>query len=369
MTRFDQPQDGVAGAPWIRRLSALAVPSPTMAGMEQRTLGRTGLIVSALGFGCGSVGGLFVRGEPTEQREAVARALDAGITYFDTAPSYGDGRSEENLGRVLGELGAWDRVVVGTKVRLSKEERADAAAAIRRSVERSLRRLGRDSVDLLQLHNRVVVVGGDGDGALPVDEVLGRVAEGLRQVVVAGLARHAGFTGIGEVDALARVTASGAFATVQSYFNAANPSAGYAGTTGDAHDFAGLIDTAAAAGLGVIAIRVLAAGALSGSPERASNASGIPGTPLVAGGDFAEDIARAQRLVAVAERLGLESSLELGLRFALAKPGVSTALVGYSSLGQLDDAIRWAERGPLSEDAVRQVLAAATAGMTDGGAR
>lgn len=60
--------------------------------MEQRTLGRTGLRVSALGFGCGAIGGLMVRGDPAEQRRAVAHAIQAGITYFDTAPSYGDGR-------------------------------------------------------------------------------------------------------------------------------------------------------------------------------------------------------------------------------------------------------------------------------------
>jgi L-galactose dehydrogenase/L-glyceraldehyde 3-phosphate reductase len=121
--------------------------------MEQRALGRTGLTVSALGFGCGSIGGLMVRGDPAAQREAVARALDAGITYFDTAPQYGDGRSEENLGRTLRDLGAWQRVVVGTKVRLTEEDRAEPVAAVRRSVEHSLRRLAR--VDLLQLHNPV----------------------------------------------------------------------------------------------------------------------------------------------------------------------------------------------------------------------
>src|SRR5438477_6604112 len=123
--------------------------------MEQRDLGKTGLKVSALGYGCGAIGGLMVRGDPAEQTRAVRRALEAGITYFDTAPSYGDGRSEENLGRTLRELGAWARVTVGTKVRLSAEERADPATAIRASIEQSLRRLGRESVDLLQLHNSV----------------------------------------------------------------------------------------------------------------------------------------------------------------------------------------------------------------------
>src|SRR5579859_2079999 len=102
--------------------------------MEQRDLGLTGLRVSALGFGCGAVGGLMVRGEPDEQRRAVTRAIEAGITYFDTASLYGNGRSEENLGRVLRELGAWDRVVVGTKVRLTTADLSDARAAVLRSI-------------------------------------------------------------------------------------------------------------------------------------------------------------------------------------------------------------------------------------------
>jgi len=74
--------------------------------MEYRTLGRTGLKVSALAFGCGDVGGLMVRGEPADRERAVARAVELGINYLDTAPSYGSGQSEKNLGAVLRALRA-----------------------------------------------------------------------------------------------------------------------------------------------------------------------------------------------------------------------------------------------------------------------
>src|SRR5438874_1919383 len=121
--------------------------------MERRKLGRTGLELAALAFGCGAVGGLMVRGERRDQVRAVARALEAGIDYFDTAPSYGDGASEKNLGRALRELRARDRVVVGTKVRLEPADLAQPAAAVRRSLETSLKRLGLDRVQLLHLHN------------------------------------------------------------------------------------------------------------------------------------------------------------------------------------------------------------------------
>ncbi|MDP9375726.1 MAG: aldo/keto reductase, partial [Chloroflexota bacterium] len=217
--------------------------------MEQRNLGRTGLRVSTLGFGAGAVGGLMVRGTPAEQTRAVARALDAGITYFDTAPGYGDGRSEENLGRALRELDAWGRGVVGTKVRLRPADLADPIPAIRRSCEASLRRLGRDAVALIQLHNQIRG-GAGGDTAasaasLPVDEVRGAVAEGLQRLVGDGLAAHVGFTGLGDADAAAAIARDGRYATVQAYYNALNPSAGTAGAAGGGQDFAGLLATAA----------------------------------------------------------------------------------------------------------------------------
>src|SRR5438552_16381224 len=98
----------------------------------------------------------MVRGDAAEQRQAVSRALDAGITYFDTAASYGDGLSEEHLGRVMHDLGAWSKVVVGTKFRLGPADLAQPAVAIRASLEASLKRLGRDDVDVLHLHNPIV---------------------------------------------------------------------------------------------------------------------------------------------------------------------------------------------------------------------
>ena len=72
--------------------------------MEKRRFGRTGLDLSVLGFGCGAVGGLMVKGDAADQERAVWRALELGINYFDTAQMYGDGQSEINLGRVLKAL-------------------------------------------------------------------------------------------------------------------------------------------------------------------------------------------------------------------------------------------------------------------------
>ena len=89
--------------------------------MEMRVFGRTGIRLSVLGFGCGAVGGLMVRGDELDQERTIARAIAAGVNYFDTAVQYGNGESEKNLGRVLHNLKASD-VVVGTKVRLLSAE-------------------------------------------------------------------------------------------------------------------------------------------------------------------------------------------------------------------------------------------------------
>src|SRR3989338_4261783 len=126
--------------------------------MEHRELGRTGLAVSLLGFGCGNVGGLLVRGTPAVRERAVARAVELGVNYFDTAPLYGDGRSEEHLGQVLRALRPAG--YVRAQVRPAPAGLGNAPGAIARSLEASLRRLGLERVDLLQLHNPILASAG-----------------------------------------------------------------------------------------------------------------------------------------------------------------------------------------------------------------
>jgi aryl-alcohol dehydrogenase-like predicted oxidoreductase len=328
--------------------------------VEQRPLGNTGLTVSALGYGCGNVGGLMIRGTHEQQVEAVRRALDAGVTYFDTAAMYGDGKSEENIGRVLTELGAWGRVSLGTKVRLSGDDLRDPATAVKNSIVASLRRLGRDSVDLLQLHNTIRATTDAKNPGIGGDD-LAAASDAIQAVVREGLAAHAGFTGVGETEPLHALAAGGRFETMQSYFNAINPSAGHAGASGAAQDMGGVIDVAAGGGLGVIAIRVMAGGAMTAQEQRAPLASPGLGPALVPGNTYEVDISQAVRRDALARELGLESALELSFRFVISHRGVSTALVGFSDLGQLEDAIRWAERGPLTADQVQRVVEAARA--------
>src|SRR5215468_9950274 len=140
--------------------------------MEMRMFGRTGMQFSVLGFGCGAVGGLIVRGDPADQERTVARAIAAGLNYFDTAVQYGNGESEKNLGRILQGLKPAN-VAVGTKVRLSPGEFGRIADAITVSLEGSLARLRLDRVDIFHLHNPITET--EGASTLSVRQVLGEV--------------------------------------------------------------------------------------------------------------------------------------------------------------------------------------------------
>ena len=111
----------------------------------------------------------MVRGSPGDQERAVARAIELGINYFDTAAMYGNGESERNLGRVMKSLRPDIRV--GTKVRIPAGERNRVAVAVRESLEASLQRLQLDGVDLFQLHNHITAQPGNGD--LTAEIVLG----------------------------------------------------------------------------------------------------------------------------------------------------------------------------------------------------
>ena len=159
--------------------------------MEKRIYGRTGMNISILGFGCGAVGGLMVRGAAADQEKAVGRALDVGINYFDTAVQYGMGASETNLGRTMKVLKPAD-VFVGTKVRLPAADFGRISAAVTESLDGSLARLQMDHVDIFHLHNAITVNGG-GD-TLSAAQVLNDVvpAFGVAEGGQDAISRHHG---------------------------------------------------------------------------------------------------------------------------------------------------------------------------------
>ncbi len=317
--------------------------------MQTRKFGRTGLNLSVLTFGCGAVGGLMTRGAPEDQERAVARALDAGINHFDTAPSYGDGASEQNLGRVLAALKP--DVIVSTKVRLPAERRG-VAGAVAASLDSSLRRLKRDHVDVFQLHN---VIGARDGQTMSVDEVLSDVVPAFQRAREQGKTRFIGFTAIGETEGLHRLIASGAFDSAQVPYNALNPSAGEAVPAAyPAQDYGRILELAAKHGVGTIGIRVLAGGALSGREER--NPLGLAQVePIGSGGSYAADVRRARRLEPMLREGHAGSLTEMAVRFAIANEQLSTTEIGLANVSELDAAIAAVEKGPLSQAALTRL--------------
>ncbi len=317
--------------------------------MNYRTLGKTGLRVSEIVFGGGAVGGLLIRGDDDTRRRAVARALEAGINWIDTAPMYGQGASEESIGWLLGEIPAAERPYVATKALLDPTV-DDLAGQVERSVRESLSRLQMDSVDLLQVHNLVFERRGQGNG-LSVDDMLGPVREGLERVRGAGLTRHIGFTANGERAALHAVVKSGFYESAQVYYNMINPSAGCAvPTQWSAHDFGNLIETCRAERVGVLVIRALAAGVLATDVRHGREGEIIPNADVES-----NERKAAQLLAAVGTGEGPRA--QVAVRFALSNPGVSGVVVGMAELEHLEQALAAVERGPLPEAALARLQA------------
>ena len=190
--------------------------------MEMRVFGRTGMRLSILGFGCGAVGGLMVRGDPRDQERTIARAIAAGVNYFDTAVQYGNGESEKNLGRILQKLKPPD-VAVGTKVRLPSGDFHRISDAVVKSLEGSLTRLRLERVDIFHLHNAITETGGG--EALSIRQVLDEVVPAFQWLRQQGKTRFLGLTAIGNTVALRQAIDARIFDSAQVVYNMLNPSA------------------------------------------------------------------------------------------------------------------------------------------------
>jgi aryl-alcohol dehydrogenase-like predicted oxidoreductase len=184
-----------------------------------------------------------------------------------------------------------------------------------------------------------------------VDDVLGRngIADALDSMRSRGLARFTGFTGLGETAALHQVIDSGRFDVVQAYYSLLNPSAGLDVPVGFAGaNFHKLINLAAEKNMGIVNIRVMAGGALGGKPARTGHAAPTVGGAMVAGAEYNMDEARAARLVFLLND-DIASLPRVAIRFALMHPAISTVLVGFSNIGQIEEAAGCSGKNPLSD--------------------
>jgi L-glyceraldehyde 3-phosphate reductase len=316
--------------------------------MNKRRFARTGLDVSEVVLGGGIVGGILILTDEDVRQTALERVLAAGIDWIDTAASYGNGVSEQTIGRHLPHLNP--RPHISTKFIVAPDDHADVAGAIARSLHQSLKRLRLDRVDLLQLHNHIRL--GNGPRAITPDQVLrrGGVADALDELKRQGLIGAFGLTAAGEMRAVHEVIDSGRFDTAQVYYNMINPSAAWerapAGWGTD--DFAGLMAACRRRGMGLMNIRVFAGGSLASPQRHGREFVMFPGADLDS---------EAKRAAAIRRALGdaYGTPAQAALRFALTNTEFACHVIGIADLNQLDEALAAARMGPLPPDALAKL--------------
>ena len=317
--------------------------------MELRSFGTLGQ-VSALTLGGGGIGSVWGAVERAEAVATVRSALEAGITMLDVAPSYGPGEAELVVGEALGgELP--DGVLVTTKVELPDDEPEALERTIAESLRASLERLRLEHVDLLLLHSQLEPDGGPSAprllGARPFREVVRPAFERLRQEGAIGAW---GLTAVGHPRALLDVIGEDPRpAAVQCIANALDLT-GDMWLFGDEEppDNAGVRAAAVRAGVPVIGIRAVAAGALTASFDR----------PVEPGSVSARDYEAAAAFRRLATGWGM-SAATLAHRYALSMPDLATVVLGVKNRAELEECLAAEAAGPLADDELRAVDALA----------
>jgi aryl-alcohol dehydrogenase-like predicted oxidoreductase len=308
--------------------------------MNYRRLGRTGLVVSEIGFGGWGIGGRTAAetsyGETDDATSlaALGRALDHGITFFDTSAAYGDGHSEELIGRAV--RGRRGDVVIASKAGYESWERPPdfSPQGLITSAERSLRRLGTDHLDLLQLHNPP-------SGTLAAPEV----REAIQQLADSGKIKTWGVSGKGPREALDAIRIAGA-PVVQANFNMMDLRALECG----------LLEEVARTETGFIARTPLCFGFLSGTIRHdtrfpaGDHRSRWPRTQI------SNWIVGAAELLAALPAVPGTEGAQAAIRFCLAFPAISSAIPGILTPEEADQDAAASSLGPLPASAVRAVL-------------
>jgi aryl-alcohol dehydrogenase-like predicted oxidoreductase len=281
-----------------------------------------------VGGGGGGIGQVW---GPTTEAECVRtihRALELGVNFFDVAPTYGQGKAEDVLGRAL--QGRQEPVIIATKVRLAAAELYDAAGAVRTSVEASLRRLRRETVDVLHIHNRFTPRRGDLPNSLSAEDVLGPVLDAYRQMQHTGKTHFIGLSAMeSDGPTVRRLMTNGHFDTVLAYYNLLNWTAQEPGPPGvSLWDNGQIIPLATALNIGVIGIRSHAAGALSQQVDRS-----IPPETLLA-----HDVASAQTLGFLLDG-PLRPLSQAAMVFCLMNRDIATIVPGVKNVAEMEELV------------------------------
>jgi myo-inositol catabolism protein IolS len=287
--------------------------------MEYRQFGRTGIEISAIGFGCWEIGGTYGRIDETQFERAVGQAIDSGINCFDTAEAYGMGVSEEALGRALGSRR--NAVSIVTKFGVGYDEMPNRRDSSRgraiASIEKSLRRLRTDHVDVYLVHWP--------DPEMPLDETM----RALDDIVQQGKARYVGVSNfrLGQIETCMRLRR---IDVVQ-----------YGWNMFDRRMQAEIFPYCAAHEIGVMAYGSLAYGLLSGTFHTGMqfdendwrSKGGMLGNlnlfrTLFGPEHFPRNLRAVEELKGLAAKYG-KTLPQFALRWTTSNPVVSTALVGF----------------------------------------
>lgn len=291
--------------------------------MEYRTLGRTGLKVSKLGYGGSPLGDEFGAADPLEAERAVHCALDLGINYFDVAPYYGRTLAETRLGAAL--AGRRDKAILATKCGRYDVDGFDfSAARIRRSMDESLARLRTDYLDVFLAHDIEFV---------SEKQIVGEAIPTMRDLQREGKARFIGITGL-QLNVLRRVAEAVPVDIVLSYCR-------YNLMMSDLDDM--LTPFAKEHGIGLINASPLHMGILSSSGPPPWH----PASPEVK--------EAGRRVVELSKHRGVRLS-DLALQFAFAHPYVATTLAGMPTVEQVRQNVD-AASGAVDETLLAEVLA------------
>jgi L-galactose dehydrogenase/L-glyceraldehyde 3-phosphate reductase len=320
--------------------------------MRKVYFGRTGLEISELALGGGVTGDILITPDEATRYSALRRAVAAGINWIDTAPVYGNGASEETIGRHLHSLSP--QPYISTKVRIEADDLDDIPGAIERSLEQSLQRLQSDWVAVLQLHNHLGAGVGDRI-ALSPEQVLerGGVADTFDRLKEQGLIHASGITVAGDTMACLEVINSGRFDTAQVYYNAINPTAAWRRVPPawrGGQDFCGVLTACFHQNMGVMNIRVWAGGLLA-SAERPDRLFVMTRDTDVDNEHHCAEAVRA----ALGEEGGTPA--QTALRFALGNKDLATRVIGINKIEHLKAALEALERGPLPSAVVSRLEA------------
>jgi aryl-alcohol dehydrogenase (NADP+) len=317
-----------------------------MRRVKMTSLGRTGLKVSRLCLGCMTYGSSQWRSWVLDEeagRPFIRRALEAGITFFDTADMYSHGASEEVLGRAIRDFARRDEVVIATKVFFRTGPAANDEGLSRKhilqAIDASLRRLGTDYVDLYQIHRF--------DESTPVEETM----EALHDVVRSGKARYIGASSMWawRFAKMQRAAERGGwtrFSSMQNHYNLIYR-----------EEEREMIPLCIDEGVGVIPWSPLARGFLAGNRGRDKQGGT---TERAKTDDYAHrmyysgsDFDVVERVVEIAGKRGVAPA-QIALAWILHKPGVTAPIVGASKMEQLEQAIAAVEIA-LSDDEMKML--------------